>query len=264
MANERGQGGGRFFTIGGIWLAGLVGLALLFQVVTWPAQWEALSLQEIGLLLPGWVSLLLAPSAFAGGLAVSLSSQRWGVALRGSLLALLTYALLGYGHPPAEYRLTALHGEDLASQYPFGPYTPGGLVKIRQAVKANPPEIYSFGRSRPLETPPNWWTYLLHSMIAVSAFTLLAALVGKEAGVVTRALPPPLRANVRWGLGLATMVMFFLADKLALGWVRSDPGNSGVLAGWVALSIPLVELAILRLVARSQAADGHAPATSGV
>jgi hypothetical protein len=72
------------------------------------------------------------------------------------------------------------------------------------------------------------------------------------------------RANVRWGLGLATMVMFFMADKLAMGWVRSDPGNSGVLAGWIALSVPLVELAILRLVARSQATDRHASASSGV
>jgi hypothetical protein len=264
VANERGQGGRRFFTIGGIWLAGLVGLALLFQVVTWPAHWDNLRLQEIGLLLPGWVGLLLAPSAFAGGLAVSASSERWGVALRGALLALLTYVLLAYGAPLAEHRLSGLHGIDVASQYPFGPYTPGGLLKIREAVQEPPPGAFAHGMSRPLENPPNWWTYLLHSIMAVSGFTLLAALMGKEAGVVTRALPPPVRANVRWGLGLATMVVFFLADKLALSWVRSDPGNSGVVAGWIALSVPLVELGILRLVAQKQAADLHIPASSGV
>jgi hypothetical protein len=264
MANEREQGGGRFFTVAGVWLAGLVGLALLFQVVTWPARWDALGLRETALFLPGWVALLLAPSAFAGGLAVSDSSRRWGVALRGFLLALLTYALLAYGDPPAEYRLTALHGEDLASQYPFGPYTPGGLLKIRQAVRANPPETYSPGRSRPLETPPNWWTYLLHSIMAVSGFTVLAALVGKEVGVVTRGIPPPVRANVRWGLGLATMVAFFLAEAVSSSWVRSDPGVSGMLAGWLPLTAPLVELAILSFVAHNQAADQHAPASSGV
>ena len=94
-------------------------------------------------------------------------------------------------------------------------------------------------------------------------FTLLAALIGKEAGVVTRALPPPVRANVRWGLGLATMVMFFLADRLTLSWIKSDPGASGGLAGWVPLTVPLVELGILRLVARNQATDRHASASSG-
>jgi hypothetical protein len=264
MPVERGRRGGRFFTVAGVWLAGLVGLALLFQLVTWPAQWDSVSLRETALFLPGWVGLLLAPAAFAGGVAISAISRRLGVALRGALLMFLTYALLAYGAPQAEYRLTGLHGIDVDSQYPFGPFTPGGLLKVREAVQAGPPEEYSFRISRPLENPPNWWTYLLHSIMAVSGFTLLAALLGREVGVVTRAIPPPVRGNVRWGLGLATMVMFFLADKLAMSWVRSDPGTSGVLAGWVALSVPLVELAILRFVARNQAADPQAQASSGV
>ena len=264
MPAKRERGGGRFFTVAGVWLLGLVGVAFLYQLVTRPARWDTLSFYETALFLPGSVGALLPPAAFAGGLALSALSRSLGVAVRGALLAVFTYALLAYGNPRAEYRLTSLHGADLASQYPFGPYTPGGLLKIREAVRANPPEVYSRGTSRPLENPPNWWTYLLHSIMAVSGFTLLAALMGKEAGVVTRALPPPVRANVRWGLGLATMVMFFMADKLAMGWVRSDPGNSGVLAGWIALSVPLVELAILRLVARSQATDRHASASSGV
>jgi len=264
MANERGQRGGRFFTIAGVWLAGLVGVAFLYQLVTRPAQWNSLSLQETVLFLPGWVAPLLAPSAFAGGLAVSAISRDLAVILRGALLALLTYVLLAWGVPLAEHRLSGLHGIDVDSQYPFGPYTLGGLLKTREAVRANPPEAYAHGMSRPLENPPNWWTYLLHSMLAVSGFTLLAALMGKEAGVATRAIPPPGRANVRWGLGLATMVAFFLAETLASSWVRSDPEASGVLAGWVALSVPLVELAILRLVARSQATDRHASASSGV
>ena len=59
------------------------------------------------------------------------------------------------------------------------------------------------------------------------------------------------------------MVAFFLADKLAMSWVISDPEASGVLAGWIALTVPLVELAILRLVARNQATDRHASASSG-
>jgi hypothetical protein len=264
MPAERERGAGRFFTVAGVWLLGLVGVAFLYQLLTRPTRWDALSFHETALFLPGSVGALLPPAAFAGGLAVWGLSRDLGVAVRGALLALLTYALLAYGAPLADYRLTGSHGIEVESQYPFGPYTPDGLRKIREAVRASPPEEYTYRISRPLETPPNWWTYLLHSMMAVSAFTLLAALLGKEAGVVTRALPPPARANVRWGLGLATMVMFFLADKLALGWVRSDPGNSGVLAGWIALTVPLVELAILRLVARNQVAGLHAPASSGV
>jgi hypothetical protein len=172
--------------------------------------------------------------------------------------------LLAYGAPLAEHSLSGLHGIDVDSQYPFGPYTPGGLLEIREAVQENPPDAFAKGMSRPLENPPNWWTYLLHSIMAVSGFTLLAALVGKEVGVVTRGIPPPVRANVRWGLGLATMVAFFLAETVSSSWVRSDPGVSGVLAGWLPLTAPLVELAILSFVARNQAADQHAPASSGV
>jgi hypothetical protein len=264
VETEGGRGGGRFFSIAGVWLAGLVALALIYQAATWPGQWGSWSFGEAALFLPGWCGLLIPAATFAGGLAVSEIAASRALFLKGALLAVVTYALLAYASPVADQRRMVSRGADPAVQYPFGPYTPGGLLKVREAVRANPPVAYSFRISRPLENPPNWWTYLLHSMMAVSGFTLLTALVGKEAGVVTRALPPPVRANVRWGLGLATMVAYFLAETLASSWVRSDPGASGVLAGWIALSVPLVELAILKVVARNQAAGLHAPASSGV
>jgi hypothetical protein len=264
MAAERGRGAGWFFTVAAFWLVGLVGLALLYQVATWPAQWDSLSFEETALLLPGWLGVLLPAGAFAGGLAISGISPHRGVALRAALLAMVTYALLAYGAPLAEFRLAASQEMDVASQYPFGPYTPGILLEIREVVRADPPAAYSFRTSRPLETPPNWWTYLIHSVMAVAAFTLLAAVVGKEVGVVTRALPPPTRSNVRWGLGLATVVAFFVAEGLCSRWVRSDPGNSGLVAGWIMLSVPLVELGILRAVALHKARHLHASGSSGV
>jgi hypothetical protein len=264
VAAEGRRAGARFFGVAGLWLLGLVALALLYQMATWPDQWGSWSPGEAALFLPGWLGLLLPAAAFAGGLAVAGVPASRGLALRGALLAVLTYGLLAYGDPVAEYHwLTSLRA-DAVAQYPFGPYTPGGLSRARDAVRENPPEAYSFRSSRPLESPPNWWTYQIHSFLAVALFTFLAAFLGRETGLLTRAHPPPLQANARWGLGLVTVVAFFGAESLGQSWVQSDPENSGVVGGWIPLAVPLLELVILTTVVRKRAADLGVSAPSGV
>ena len=66
------------------------------------------------------------------------------------------------------------------------------------AVEADPPERYTFRIDRPLEQPPNWLTYLLHSVLAIAFYSVFAALLGHLSGKLTTGLSPPNRRNARW------------------------------------------------------------------
>ena len=225
-------------------------LSVIFLIVTWPSQLGPRSIGEIGFHLPGWLGMLLPAAAFAGGLAVSGVLSAPGVALRGGVLAVATYALMAYASPTAEYHRRIYRVGDVAMEFPYGPFTPGALAMVREAVRVDPPPVYSFRSADPLETPPNWLTYLIHSALAVSGFALLAGLLGLKAGEVTSGLSPPVRSNARWGIGLLTAVAFFLAEAFGGDWVRADPGNSGMVGAWLGLAVPLAELAVLVVLAR--------------
>ena len=110
--------------------------------------------------------------------------------------------------------------------------------------------MYSFRIGRPLTHPPNWLTYLLHSVVVITCFTILAALLGHRGGTLTTGLSPPNRRNARWALGLASSIAFFLAEAAGGDWVRANPSNSGVVGAWVPLVVPLAVLGLLEVLLR--------------
>jgi hypothetical protein len=173
---------------------------------------------------------------------------------RTLILVAVSYWLLAYGAPLAEYQARASAGADVVARYPAGLGTPAGLRAWREAVEANPPERYSLSVERPLERPPNYITYLLHGSAAVAAFALLAALLGYRTGRLTNGLPPPPRSNARWAIGLATTVAFYLALRIGDGWVQGDPTRSGILGAWLPLAVPLAVLILVGALARARPA----------
>lgn len=254
----------RFFLPVTIWMAGLVALASVYQVVAGPSYGEAWSLWDAAYRLTAGAGLFLPYAAFAGGVAVYASLPPRSAALRAVLLAAISYGLLAYVSPIAEYRERASREEDVVTAFPFGPETPGGLIALRSAVETDPPATYSFRTDRPLERPPNWLTYLIHSLFVVAVFAILAALLGQQVGFLTSGLSPPARRNARWALGLATALAFFVAEAAGSEWTRLDPANSGVVGAWLPLIVPLAELALLTALVRLRRRPLHALPESGV
>ena len=146
--------------------------------------------------------------------------------------------------------------------YPFGPPTPGGLLAHRSAIEADPPETYNFRVDSPLSRPPNWLTYLFHSVIALAFYSVFAVLLGHRSGKLTTGLSPPDRRNARWALGLVGAIAFFVAEAAGGEWVRADPSNSGVLGAWFPMVVPVVELGVLVVLARVRNPDGPVPVGS--
>ncbi len=243
-----------FFLASARWLAGLASLWLCFQVLSAPPVSGGRSALELAWRIPGVLGLLLPFTAFAGGLTLSMVVEvsRRGI-LFGSLLALPAYGLLAYVRPIAVYKEAVSLGRDVAIERPMGPSTSGQLRARREAVLATPPATYSFRVSRPLESPPNWLTYQIHSPAVLALFAILGTLLGQFVGFLTSGLSPPARRNARWALGLISSLAFFIAEVAGGEWVRLDPGNSGLAGAWLPMLVPMVELALLVFLARRRA-----------
>ncbi len=261
---KRRGAGLRFYAAVTVWAGGLVALALLYWMLTGGPLEGSWSVWNTAYPLPAWTGLLLPFVAFAGGLAVYKSSSPRAVVLRVLPVIGLSYVLLAYASPMVEYQAQSAWGRDVAIEFPFGPGTPEGLRALRSAVQADPPATYSFSVDRPFDKPPNWLTYLIHSLMAIAGFAVLAALLGQQAGFLTSGLSPPARWNARWGLGLLSAVAFFLAEAVGGEWVRLEPSNSGILGAWLPLVVPVVELALLAFLTRRQRLRLHASPPPGV
>ena len=203
-----------FFGWTAIWVAGLSVLNLIHQVSSGFFEGGIWRPGEVLAQFPGWVGLFLPFAAFAGGLATHALLPVSSVLNRGVLIAVVSYLLLAYGLPITTYIDGKNAGVDVAVLYPFGPATPGGLLARRSAIEADPPENYGFRVEDPLSRPPNWLTYLLHSVIVIAVFSVFSALLGHLAGKLTTGLSPPNRRNARWALGLAGAIAFFLAEAV--------------------------------------------------
>jgi hypothetical protein len=240
----------RFFLPVVTWLGLLVGLALSHLLLTATVGGRSWSGWEIAYLLPGWVGLFLPYAAFAGGSATHSALHPQSLAGRALLLSVISYGLLAYGSPVADYRARTFRGADMVAELPLGPLTPSTLLRLRSIAEADSAASHSFRVGRPFERPPNWLTYLLHSRAAVALFAILAALLGQRTGFLTSGLSPPARRNACWALGLATGMAFFVAEAVGGDWVRANPSNSGVVGAWLPLLVPVVELAFLHAVTR--------------
>jgi len=257
VGRERGEGL-KFYAAATAWVGVLVALSFLYRLLTGGPPEGSWSFWAGVHLLLGWTGMFLPFASFAGGLALHKSFSPRVVVLRAVPVVVLSYCLLAYGSPIAEYKAQSALGQDRAIKLPFGPKTPGGLKALRSAVQADPPANYSLSVDRPLEHPPNWLTYLIHSLVVIAGFAVLAALLGHLVGGLTSGLSPPARRNARWGLGLLSAVAFFLAEAAGGEWVCLDPSNSGITGAWLPLVVPVVELALLAFLAHRRRLGFHA------
>jgi hypothetical protein len=177
-------------------------------------------------------------------------------------VALLTYTVTAILDPVVGYATLERRGLAVAAVADLGPSTPAGLLRRRALIVADPPATYSFDIDRPLDRPPNWLTYELHLPAALALVAVLHTLLGLLAAGLSTGLSPPARRHVRWTLGLAGGIAFFITVSAGAAWVRSDPDVSGVAGAWLPVLIPLVELAVLGLTARRRGDLLHA-STSG-
>jgi len=245
----------RFFLPVAVWLALLVGLALSHLLLTGAFGGKSWSGLEIACLLPGWLGLFLPFVAFAGGSAAYSALKPGSLVGRALLLTLISYGLLAFASPLADYRARTAEGANLEAELPLGPLTPATLMELRARAEADPPAEFSFRVGRPYERPPNWLTYLLHSRAAVAFFAVLAVLLGQAAGFLTSGLAPPARRNARWALGLASGIPFFFAVSAGGAWVRSDPSVPGMVGAWLPLMVPAAELAFFWFLLRARGID---------
>ena len=247
-----------FFGATTMWVGGLVVIILIFHAMSGSLLWrEARTWLWISV-LSGNIGTLIPFAAFAGGVVACRSLSAGGIAARAVVLSAISYGLLGYASPLAEYQDALASGRDVTAFYPFGPSTPGAQAAQREAVRANPPEAYSFSTEHPLRIPPNWLTYLIHHLWSLALFAVLAALMGRLGGKLTTGLSPPARRNARWALGLGTGLAFFIPLAAAGDWVRLDPSNSGIAAAWLPLLVPLAGMGLLVVLVRRREARPHA------
>lgn len=208
--------------------------------------------------------------AFAGGLAGSAGERRPGsaataVTLTVGLLGAMAYVCGAFVAPIAELEADRLIGIRDEVRYPMGAQTPQGLLRQRAVVVERPPATYRFSVDRPLEHPPNWLTYLVHQPLALYVFALLNALLGLLVGWSTTGLSPPQRRHLRWFAGIVTGLIYAAAAAFGTAWVRASPANSGVVAAWLPLSLPLLMLALGLLRRRHRHRPAlHTGGSSGV
>jgi hypothetical protein len=239
-------------------------LVLAFQLLGSPeprilqSAWDALHH------LATLSGFLLPFAAFVGGLATSPDRSVRGLVARAAALGLLAYVLQAYVSPVAQYEAQLHRGADTAVRFPMGPEIPSALKAQRDWVENHPPDQFSHSTNAPLEAPPNWLTFLLHTPVAMAAFAIFAALLGWVSALLTSGLSPPARANARWALGVLSGVAFMVTQALAGDWVLGSPSASGVLAAWGPLLLPLLELLLLAGLVRRRRGPLHALDPSGV
>ena len=222
------------------WTGVLVCVVVVFHTlaVAQPRPWSAWHwLSHVS----GVAGLIIPFAAFAGGIALTRTQRprnrlAWVV---GLLAAITAYTMSEFVSPLADHAAVAPHGEVVESR-PFGPRTPLGTLRQLSFVEANPPEVYTLGDSA--RTPPNRVRLLLHMPLALSAFALLNTLLGLLTAGLTSTLPPPSRRNARLAIGLASGLAYFTAIYFACHPDRDWLNVSGVLAAWLPLVVPLVQV----------------------
>jgi hypothetical protein len=247
MRTSKGAGGA-FFERTALWTVVLLLCPATLQLLSGPAFAPSWSLQQVVFLAVGWIGLCLPFSAFAGGLGSFGRSGYLRLGISALLVSVVSLVLLGFLSPVLEVQVVRSVGGDIERRFPMGPETIPTLLDLREEVRRNPPDRYSFRVGEPTRSPPNWLTYRAHCLIAMSFFGFLAALLGVSVAGFTSGLSPPARRNARWAMGLVSGVPFFLAEVEAGKWVRADLNNSGLLGAWGPLLLPLVELALLYLL----------------
>jgi hypothetical protein len=208
--------------------------------------------------------------AFAGGLAAS--SRPRGTRAASTSVIVVTVLLGGIAYvtgvllvPVAELEADRRAGIDVEARYPLGAETPGALARQRAAVLERPPHEYRFSVDRPFEHPPNWLTYLLHQPVALYVFAVVNALLGLAVGWSTTGLSPPRRRQVRWFIGIAAALAFYVVAAWGTQWVRASPENSGIVGAWLPLTLPLLALIGTYVGGRSRGRpDLHDRGHSGV
>jgi len=228
-----------------IWAALCLALSLGYQFLSVNSETLPLNTWRVLHLILTSLGLFLSFSSVAGGIAASRYLRFTGVLSHGILLAFVVLVLSGYAGPVAEYRAFIHSGGDLESRFPTGAATMNGLLALHREVLQVPEGEHTF-RGDADHLPPNWVTYLFHSKLAFALFAILGALLGQRIGILTSGVPPPTRWNAQWTMGLATVVVYFLAAAVAGDWVLQDQGQSGIHAAWLPLLVPLSEVLILQ------------------
>jgi len=231
-------------------MLGLVGLSLAAWLASPESKDRAWMFWGGAYLFMGWIGFFLPFVTFAGGLPNPNPTPSRSVAVRAAGTAILLFLVTAYGEPLAEYRSRAEIGLDPAIQFPKGPRTPGGLLSLRAAVRTSPPDRFSFSIDLPFAWPPNWLLFSFHLFLVLSAYCVLSAFLGQLTAYLTNGLSPPVRTNTRWALGLLYAFLFLAALAVGNWWVRQAPSNSGPVAAWAPLVVPLIELGLLMWLAR--------------
>ncbi len=229
------------------WTLVLLAVPGLVQVIAHPPGGNGGALEWI-FLIASWVGLCLPFAAFAGGVAGQGHLNATRLAVSAGLVSVLSLFLLGYASPHLNKLADAEKGLDVSLLYPMGPVTMGGLSDLRARVEADPPQEFSYRFDRPLDSPPSWITYQIHTPLVLSLFAILAAFLGALTASLTTGLSPPARKNARWAIGLLSSVLFIWAEAMGGEWVRASPLNSGVIGAWAPMLVPGIELWLLGLL----------------
>ena len=254
----------RFFLATGAWSLIPAAGVFVFRILVASPLAGTWTFTEAFYPVVGWIGLFLPFAAFAGGLTASRRGDRGRVAGLGLLVAVLAYGMLAYGAPVLRARAGPDAELGVGQGVALGPNTPGNLRARRTLVEAYPPAQYSFSTDRPLERPPNWLTYGIQSLLAISLFAVFSALLGHQVGLITAGRSPPIRQNTRWALGIFCSVAFLGAASVGEDWVRADPGNSPILAAWTPLLVPILLLVLFALFGRRKHHHLHARTDPGV
>jgi hypothetical protein len=196
--------------------------------------------------VPGNLGLLIPYASLAGGIALSrIDGFRWNVVVTAIVMAVSVYLLSSVVSPVIDYR------EDVVAGYaeqgsPYGAWTPSGLIRHREAVRALPRDSLTIRDQRRL--PPNWLTFHLYSGIASALFVLPGILLGWLIGRLTEGMAVASRRNARWAIAVACGAAYARTEVYTAEWVRGSIDRSALLAVMLPLLTAAAMAGLLGLV----------------
>lgn len=216
------------------WLAGDTGY-WAWMAKTWPYN------------VYGALAVAIPFTSMAAGMAMAGCERRrpWIWVGIGVLVAVGFFLIGAYVGPLLNYHYSELDPERLALAQPWGPWTPGRLLRLKAHILANPVPSYFPERGNPFRWPPSWIDFVIHGWAVTGVLVVVNGLLGWAVAERTLRFGRRWARWAVWATAMATAIGYISLWTWVAKQVRAHPFGPGGLAAWVPLAVVCIVLALV-------------------